>query len=62
MIGEFLAKKNKFICLLTSPLCHALQHEIINLIYLVIYIWYNYNMLVYSVRMQYNIMIYTCYY
>ena len=31
-------RKNKFICLLTSPLCHALQHEIINLIYLFIYI------------------------
>ena len=33
MIGEVLAK-NKYICLLTSPLFHALQHEIINLIYL----------------------------
>ena len=29
-------RKNKFICLLTSPLFHALQHEIINLIYLYI--------------------------
>ena len=33
MIGEVLAK-NKFICLLTSPLFHALQYEIINQIYL----------------------------
>ena len=39
MIGEVLAKKNKYIVLLTSPLCHALQHEIINLIYLCIYIY-----------------------
>ena len=31
MIGEVLAK-NKYICLLTSPLCHALQHKIINMI------------------------------
>ena len=30
--------KNKYICLLTSPLYHALQHELINLIYLFIYI------------------------
>ena len=37
MIGEVLTKKNKYICLLTSPLCHALQHEIINLICLFIY-------------------------
>ena len=29
-----LQKKNKYICLLTSPLFHALQHEIIKLIYL----------------------------
>ena len=29
----------KYICLLTSPLFHTLQHEIINLIYLVIYIY-----------------------
>ena len=35
MIGEVLAK-NKYICLLTSPLFHTLQHEIINLIYLFI--------------------------
>ena len=27
----------KYICLLTSPLFHALQHEIINLIYLFVY-------------------------
>ena len=39
MIGEVLAKKNKYICLLTSPLCHALQNEIINLIYLFIYVY-----------------------
>ena len=37
MIGEVLAK-NKYICLLTSPLLHALQHEIINLIYLFVFI------------------------
>ena len=36
MIGEVLVK-NKYICLLTSPLLHALLHEIINLIYLYIY-------------------------
>ena len=33
------SRKNKYICLLTSPLFHALQHEIINLIYLFIYIY-----------------------
>ena len=33
MLGDVLAK-NKYICLLTSPLFHALQYEIINLIYL----------------------------
>ena len=33
--GKYSQKK--YICLLTSPLCHALQHEIINLIYLFIY-------------------------
>ena len=38
MIGEVLAKKHKYICLLTSPLFHDLQHDIINLIYLYIYI------------------------
>ena len=31
--------KNKYICLSTTPLLHALQHEIINLIYIyIIYI------------------------
>ena len=36
-------RKNKFICLLTSPLFHALQYEIINLIYLFIYIVMKYS-------------------
>ena len=41
MIEEVIAKKNKYICLLTSPFVHDhdLQHEIINLIYLYIYIY-----------------------
>ena len=38
MIREVLGK-NKYIRLLTSPLCHALQHEIINMIYLFIYLY-----------------------
>ena len=43
MIEVVIAKKKKYICLLTSPLFHVLKHEIINLIYLfiiVIYIYY----------------------
>ena len=35
MIGEVLSK-NKYIYFLTSPLFHALQHDIIKLIYLFI--------------------------
>ena len=31
------SRKNKYICLLISLLCYALQHEKINLIYLFIY-------------------------
>ena len=30
------SRKIKYVCLLSSPLCHALQNEIINLIYLFI--------------------------
>ena len=37
MIGKVLAKKNKYTCLLISPLFHAYQYEIIN--HLCIYLY-----------------------
>ena len=37
MIEEVLTKY-EYICILTSPLFHTLQHEIINMIYIYIYI------------------------